>query len=47
VCKDSIDERVQEIVELKKDLADYVVDGVQNSISESLSNELLKIIREL
>lgn len=46
-CKDTIDERVQELVELKKDLADYVVDGVQNHISETLANELLRIIREL
>ena len=46
-CADTIDERVRELVELKKDLADYVVDGVQNNISESLANELLRIIREL
>ena len=46
-CEDSIDERVAEIVENKKELADFLVDGKENSISVELSNELRKIIREL
>ena len=48
-CDDTIDERVREIVETKKDLADYVVDGVENdvAISEKLSDELRRIITNL
>jgi SNF2 family DNA or RNA helicase len=46
-CGDSIDERVAEIVENKKELADFLVDGKENSISVGLSNELRKIITEL
>jgi len=46
-CEHTIDERVKEIVELKKNLADYVIDDVQNELSESLTNELRKIIMEL
>jgi SNF2 family DNA or RNA helicase len=43
VGKDTIDERVQEIVETKKDLSDYVVDGKENT----LKDELLNIIKNL
>jgi SNF2 family DNA or RNA helicase len=46
-CSDTIDERVAEIVENKKELADFLVDGIHNSISDSLRNELYKIIKEL
>lgn len=46
-CGDSIDERVAEIVENKKELSDFLVDGIQNSISDGLRNELFKIIKEL
>jgi SNF2 family DNA or RNA helicase len=46
-CGDSIDERVAEIVETKKELADFLVDGKENTLSDSLRNELMKIIREL
>ena len=46
-CGDSIDERVAEIVENKKELADFLVDGKENSISVGLSNELRKIIQDL
>ena len=46
-CGDSIDERVAEIVENKKELADFLVDGKENTISDSLRNELFKIIKEL
>lgn len=44
VAKDTIDERVQEILETKKDLSDYLVDGVEN---ESFSNTLRSIIEDL
>ena len=46
-CKDTIDERVLQILENKKDLADYVVDGVENSLSSSLRDEMLSIIQDL
>jgi SNF2 family DNA or RNA helicase len=46
-CTDSIDERVAEIVENKKELADFLVDGKENNISVGLSNELRKIIQDL
>jgi len=46
-CQDTIDERVREIVETKKELADYIVDGKENSLSDSLANELRKIILNL
>lgn len=46
-CKDTIDERVKEIIETKKDLADYMVDGIENSVSTALTDELTKILRGL
>lgn len=46
-CTDSIDERVRVIVETKKDLADYVVDGKETSVSPGLRDELLAIIKSL
>ena len=46
-CEDSIDERVAAIVENKKELADFLVDGKENSISAGLKDELMKIIKEL
>lgn len=47
VCGQSIDERVQQIIETKKELGEYLVDGIQNSISDSLATELRNIIKEL
>lgn len=48
-CSNTVDERVREIVETKKELADYVVDGKENSIamSEALTNELKRIVLSL
>ena len=48
-CSDTIDERVRYIVETKKELADYIVDGKENSIamSEALTEELRKIVMSL
>jgi SNF2 family DNA or RNA helicase len=46
-CMDTIDERVREIVETKKELADYLVDGKENNISISLQNEMRNILRSL
>jgi SNF2 family DNA or RNA helicase len=44
---DTIDERVREIVETKKELADYLVDGKENNVSISLQNEMRNILRSL
>ena len=47
-CQDTIDERVREIVETKKDLADYIVDGVENELALSgLEQDLLRIVKSL
>ena len=48
-CQDTIDERVREIVETKKNLADYIVDDIQNdvAVSDRLADELKKIILDL
>lgn len=47
VCMDTIDERVREIVETKKDLADYIVDGKENELSISMQNEMRRILQTL
>ncbi len=46
-CADTIDDRVWEIVETKKELGDYLVDGKENELSVSLQNEMRRILREL
>ena len=49
VCGETIDERVQHIVETKKELGEYLVDGVEmnGQISSGLEDELRSIIRDL
>ena len=49
ICGDTIDERVQEIIERKKELGEYLVDGVEFSgqINNKLDDELRAIIRDL
>ena len=47
ICKDTIDERVHEVAEFKKDLSEFVVDGVENALAESLKSAMSKIIQEL
>lgn len=47
VTAGTIDERVQYIVEHKKELADFIVDGKENSISDDLKKEMFNIIKEL
>ena len=49
MCKDTIDERVQQIIETKKELGEYLVDGVEfSNISNSrLDDELRAILRDL
>ena len=49
ICNETIDERVQEIIETKKELGDYLVDGVEfnGQQNSKLNDELLSIIRNL
>lgn len=44
VCKNTIDERVAEILERKRELGDYLVDG---KMSDGLADEMRRIILEL
>ena len=48
VCNETIDERVQQIVETKKELGEYLVDGVgDGTVDSRLTDELRSIIRDL
>jgi SNF2 family DNA or RNA helicase len=49
ICKDTIDERVQQVIEKKKELGDYLVDGseITGITDHRLDDELLAIIRDL
>ena len=49
VCSDTIDVRVQQIIETKKELGEYLVDGITDAknMSNELTNELRSIITEL
>jgi SNF2 family DNA or RNA helicase len=49
LCEDSIDERVQQIIETKKELGEYLVDGTESesSLGPGLRNELEAIIKSL
>lgn len=49
LCKETIDERVQQIIEAKKELGEYLVDGIEftNTINNKLDDELRAIIRDL
>lgn len=44
LCKDTIDERVKEIVEEKQDLSDYLID---DKLSNNLASKLKKVLLEL
>ena len=44
LCKDTIDERVRNIVEEKQDLSDYLIDGKLNN---NLTDKLKKVLLEL
>lgn len=44
VCKDTVDERISQIVDTKRDLGDYIMDG---QMSASLQAELTEIIKAL
>ena len=49
LCKETIDERVQQIIATKKELGEYLVDGIEfsNNNSTKLDDELRAIIRDL
>ena len=49
LCKETIDERVQQIIEHKKELGEYLVDGIEfsNQTNSRLDDELRAIIRDL
>jgi SNF2 family DNA or RNA helicase len=49
LCKDTIDERVQQIIEAKKELGEYLVDGIEfsSATNSRLDDELRAIIRDL
>lgn len=48
VGEDTIDERVMEIIEAKKELGDFLVDGKDNMIAnESLQNDLYQMLKSL
>lgn len=50
LCGDTIDERVQQIIETKKELGEYLVDGVEQSgqaTNSRLDDELRAILRDL
>lgn len=49
MCKDTIDDRVQQIIETKKELGEYLVDGIEfnNTNNYKLDDELRAILRDL
>ena len=49
LCSDTIDERVQQIIETKKELGEYLVDGIDfsNQNNTRLDDELRAILRDL
>ena len=46
-CRDTIDQRVLDIVETKKQISDFVIDNVQNALADSLKAEMTVIIKSL
>ena len=49
ICNETIDERVQEIIETKKELGEYLVDGIEFNSNNTtrLDDELRAILRDL
>lgn len=47
VAKNTVDERVLQIVNTKKELSDYVVDDAQNGLSQSMKDDMLSLIKGL
>ena len=46
-CKDTIDERVHEVSQYKQDLSDFVIDDIENSLSDSLRSAMTDILMKL
>jgi len=46
-CAETIDQRVWEIAQKKKDMSDFMVDNVNNAFADSLRDDLLSIIKNL
>ena len=46
-CKDTIDERVHEVSQYKQDLSDFVIDDIENSLSDSLRSAMTNILMKL
>lgn len=46
-CKDTIDERVHEVSQYKQDLSDFVIDDIENSLSDSLKSAMTDILMKL
>jgi SNF2 family DNA or RNA helicase len=46
ICADTIDERVQQIIETKKELSEYLVDGVEFS-GQLNNNKLDDALRDI
>lgn len=44
MCKDTIDEHIWSIINRKKDLSEYMVDGKENALSQSLQQDMINII---
>ena len=44
MCKDTIDEHIWSIINRKKDLSEYMVDGKENALSQSLRQDMINII---
>ena len=44
MCKDTIDEHIWSIINKKKDLSEYMVDGKENALSQSLQQDMINII---
>lgn len=46
-CKDTIDQRVHDVAQYKQDLSDFVIDDIENSLSDSLRSAMTDILLNL
>lgn len=46
-CKDTIDERVHEVAQIKQELSDWIIDGKENRLSASMKDVMISILRDL
>lgn len=47
ICKGTIDERVHDVSARKQELSDYMIDGKDGAISQSLRNDMISALRDL